>query len=142
MEMYDKNIKYNKNLQKTEKIQLYDGDSTVAMLTATYLYRPKMDEEFVVGIHIEDDESDYNLTEGGYILTLNGKKPKEVRVLESNSTKLKDISFVTDWGVYYLVSFPHTGSKKLNMIFESEVYGTRPLSFDKVSKYVFTKQTF
>ncbi len=48
-------------MQKTEKIQLYDGNVTKAMLTATYMYTKNFekndtrDEEFIVGFHLEDE---------------------------------------------------------------------------------------
>jgi hypothetical protein len=64
METYDKEKNYHMQLQKTEKTQLYDGQVTKAMLTATYLFEKSVDkndtsdEVFIVGIYIEEDEYD------------------------------------------------------------------------------------
>lgn len=147
MQSYSENIQYHKFLQKTEKIQLYDENITKAMLTATYLYTPNYekndarDEVFVVGIHL-DDQVFEKLDTQGYALTLNGKTAKEVKVLSLEDERLKDISFVSEWGSYYLVTFPHIKSKKVTLVFTSEVYGKGVLHFAKVAKYVLTKQSF
>jgi hypothetical protein len=64
MESYQKNVDYHKQLQKTEKIQLYENNLTKLVLTATYLYKPNFkkfdqrDEEFIIGVHIEDEMND------------------------------------------------------------------------------------
>jgi hypothetical protein len=61
MESYQKNVDYHKQLQKTEKIQLYENNLTKLVLTATYLYKPNFekfdqrDEEFIIGLHLEDE---------------------------------------------------------------------------------------
>ncbi len=143
MAHYKKNLTYNKYLQKTEKLQLYQGNITKAMLTATYLYNPdtpKADEQFIIGLHLSDelDEDDNS----SYLLTLNGKKAKKVEMLDINDSRLKDISFVTEWGSYYWASFPHTNSKKFSLEFDSALYGKGKLEFAKVGKYIFTKESF
>ncbi len=144
MEHYQKTLKYNKHLQKTEKLQLYQGDITKAMLTATYLYNPntpKADEEFIIGLHLSD-EIDEDNNSSGYLLTLNGKKAQKVEELKRDDTRLKNIPFVTEWGSYYIASFPHTNSKKFQLKFDSALYGTGSLEFAKVAKYIFTKESF
>ncbi|MFK5975124.1 MAG: hypothetical protein QM493_01330 [Sulfurovum sp.] len=144
MAHYKKNLKYNKHLQKTEKLQLYQGNITKAMLTATYLYNPdtpKADEQFIIGLHLSD-EVDEDDNSSSYLLTLNGKKANKVETLDNNDTRLKDISFVTEWGSYYIASFPHTKSKRFNLEFDSALYGKGKLEFAKVGKYIFTKESF
>jgi len=141
---YEKNLKYSKHLQKTEKVQLYDGDITKALLTATYLYdrdKSEDDEKFIIGVHLSDEYDDNNLTNSGYLITLNGKKAKSVEELDRDDKRLKDISFVTEWGVYYFVKFPHISSKRFKIEFESELYGKGKLEFAKVAKYIFTKES-
>ena len=61
MDSYKEKIEYHKQLQKTEKVQLFDqNNATQIVLTATYLYTPNFkkydirDEEFIVGVHFED----------------------------------------------------------------------------------------
>jgi len=147
MQAYNDKINYHKYLQKTEKTQLYEDNVTVAMLTATYLYTKNYDkndtrdEMFVVGIHLEDEESEYPASQE-YTLTLNGEAAKEVKGLALDDERLKDISFVSEWGSYYLVTFPHVKSKKITLVLDSEMYGKGVLHFAKVAKYVLTKQSF
>ena len=141
MKSYTEKIKYHKQLQKTEKIQLYENNVTKVMLTATYFYTPTADkndtrdEVFIVGIHL-DEEAD----ELGYSLFLNGSKVKELKPLRGDDTRLKELSFISEWGEYYLVTFPHVKSKKLTLIFESQAYGKGALHFAKVAKYVLTQK--
>jgi len=147
MQAYEKKIAYHKQLQKTEKIQLYDGNVTKAMLTATYMYTQNFekndtrDEEFIVGFHLEDEALE-NIDTGSYSLTLNGHTAKKVIELKLEDERLKEISFVTQWGSYYLVTFPHVESKNFTLVFKSEAYGEGVLHFAKVAKYVLSKQAF
>jgi len=147
MQAYEKNKSYHKQLQKTEKTQLYDELVTKALLTATYLYEPsyqkedKRDETFIVGIHIEESEIQ-TLNEGGFSLTLNEDLPKSIRKLKEDDKRLKNISFISEWSQLYLVTFPHTSSKDFKLIFHSDMYGKGELYFAKVAKYVLTKKAF
>lgn len=58
---YQQKVDYHKQLQKTEKIQFFDNNVTTIVLTATYLYKPNFEkndkryEEFIIGIHFEDE---------------------------------------------------------------------------------------
>jgi hypothetical protein len=139
--------RYHKQLQKTEKIQLYQDNVTKILLTATYLYTPKLenhdtrDEVFIVGFSMQDQTSGALDSEGNS-LTLNGKKPKEIKALNLNDEQLKHLSFVTPWSSYYLVTFPHQSTKKLMLLFESKQYGKGKLYFAKVAKYVLSKEAF
>jgi len=145
MQTYEKNKPYHKHLQKTEKIQLYDGEVTKVLLTATYLYEQApdkndiRDELFVVGVHIEGSEES-SFERGDYSLTLNGYAPKSIKLLEEGSPLLKDLSFVTEWGHYYRIIFPHVSSKSFILVFKSDVYGKGVLKFAKVAKYTLPKK--
>jgi len=147
MHSYDEKISYRKQLQKTEKLQLYDGGTTAAMLTATYLYRQNFqkndmrDEVFIVGVHLNDGSSK-GIKIDADSLTLNGQSAKETVLLDPKDEKLKKISFVTEWSSYYLVTFPHIESKSLTLLFKSSVYGEGTLHFAKVAKYVLEKEIF
>jgi hypothetical protein len=147
LQAYSEKIQYHKLLQRTEKTQLYEDNVTKALLTATYLYTPNYekndtrDEVFIVGIHLEDEASEYP-DEQGYTLTLNDQVAKEVKDLPLDDERLKDVSFVSEWGSYYLVTFPHVSSKKLTLVLDSEFYGKGLLHFAKVAKYVLTKESF
>jgi len=61
IQSYQEKVNYHKQLQKTEKIQLFENNVTKAVLTATYLYTPNFekfdqrDEQFIVGVHLEDE---------------------------------------------------------------------------------------
>ena len=147
MEAYDAKKSYHQQLQKTEKTQLYDGNSTKALLTATYLneqnsdkeYKP--DEVFVVGIYIDDIEEE-SFDQEWYSLTLNGSAPKSIQELAADDPLLKNISFISEWNYFYIITFPHTSSKSFKLVFESELYGKGKLHFAKVAKYVLTKEAF
>ena len=137
---FQNNLTYHKILSKTEKTQLYDNNETKAMLTATYLYSPTFenndtrDEVFIVGVHLEE-ETTSSLDKGNYRLTLNNTVAKEVKPLQSGDSMLENLSFVTAWGSYYLVTFPHTKKKSFDLVFESNTYGKGVLHFAKVAKY-------
>lgn len=144
---YDVKAAYHKQLQKTEKLQLYNGGTTKAMIAATYLYtqnfkkKDTRDEVFIVGIHLED-EAAKGLVDIGESLTLNGIKAKKTVPLDLKDERLKEISFVTPWSSYYLVTFPHIESKSLTLVFKSKRYGEGMLHFAKVAKYVLVKEIF
>ncbi len=147
MQAFETNKSYHKQLLKTEKTQLYDGNITKVMLTATYIngqtidkkYKP--DEVFVVGISLEESEG-VSFEETEYSLTLNKNAPKSITVLKESDPLLKDISFVSEWSYFYLVTFPHVSKKSFKLIFASELYGKGELHFAKVAKYVLTKEAF
>lgn len=147
MKAYTENISYHKQLQKTEKTQFYLDNETQVMLTATYLYTPNYekndtrDEVFVIGLHLHN-EADEDINSDQYTLTLNGKTPSEIKTLQTDDERLKDLSFVTQWADYYLVTFPHVSSKRITLVFESEMYGKGELHFAKVAKYVLSKEVF
>jgi len=140
-------VTYHKQLQKTEKIQLYQDNVTKVMLTATYLYTPKLenhdtrDEVFIVGLSMEG-QTPGALDSEGNSLTLNGKNPKEIKALNLNDERLKNLSLVSPWSSYYLVTFPHESTKKLMLLFENKRYGKGKLYFAKVAKYVLSKEAF
>ena len=144
---YSEKVTYHKQLQKTEKTQLYQDNVTKVMLTATYVYTQNFenndtrDEVFIVGLSMEGKASG-SLNSEGNTLTLNGKTAKEIKALSLNDERLKDVSFVTPWSSYYLVTFPHESNKKITLLFESKRYGKGELHFAKVAKYVLTKEAF
>jgi hypothetical protein len=147
LQAYDKKIRYHKQLQKTEKLQLYNGGMTNVMLTATYLYeqnfdkQDRRDEVFIVGIHLHDEDATGSVKLEN-ALTLNGQGPKVVVPLDLNDERLTEISLVTEWSSYYLVTFPHEESKSLTLVFKNKAYGEGVLHFAKVGKYVLKKEMF
>jgi len=147
LHIYEKNKEYHLQLQKTEKTQLYDAGSTKAMMTATYLFEEisdlndTRDEKFIIGLNIEDEE-DHSFVEGDYNLTLAGKAPNHIETLKQSDSRLKNISFVSEWSQFYFVTFPHTKSKSFSLIFQSEIYGKGKLHFAKVAKFVLSKEAF
>ncbi len=147
MQMYEKNKSYHEKLLKTEKVQLYDGSVTKVLLTATYLNEQNMDkknisdEVFVVGIYIEESDTG-SFNQNGYSLTLNGNRPKSVKVVDLDDPMMKNISFVSEWNYMYVVTFSHCSTDSFNLIFESELYGKGKLHFAKVAKYALTKEAF
>ena len=126
------------------------------------------DEKFIVNLYFNDEEVSYEW--GDFNLTLVSKLPrkqkvsknkkkekkekskkvkkkskniryvKSVKRLHNNDPLLKDISLVSEWNQYYLVTFPNMKQKNLYLILESDFYGHGHLNFAKVSKYVFSKE--
>jgi len=149
LQICNKEKTYHKKMLHTEKAQLYDGNETKILLTATYLYtqtdvhqkEDKRDEVFIVGIYMEDETAEHFSSED-FNLTLNGETPKSVIILKRLDERLKDIPLVTEWGEYFEVVFPHTSSSKFDLVFTSETYGVKKLHFAKKAKYVFTKEAF
>ena len=143
MEVYEKDKTYHRQLLKTQKVQLYEDKVTKVLFTATYMHEPrvnkkeKKDEVFVVGLSTEENMSE-GLTQGEFRLTLDGVGIKNIKALAKEDPLLKDISFVSEWGQFYLVQFPHTNKKRFNLILSSKKYGKGTLPFAKVAKYVFT----
>ena len=97
MQTYDKEKNYHMQLQKTEKTQLYDGQGTKAMLTATYLFEQSVDkndtrdEVFIVGIYIEEDEYDtfdeYSFEKDDYTLVLRDTRTKKSKTKKDKNKK-------------------------------------------------------
>lgn len=147
MHAYAQKIDYHKQMQKTEKTQLYQDDETKVMLTATYRYTPNFenndtrDEVFIVGVHL-NHKAFGNIESHEYNLTLNGQPPKELERLNHSDDRLKDLSFVTQWSDYYLVTFPHESNKDITLVYEHKKYGKGTLHFAKVAKYVLNKEAF
>jgi len=152
LQVYTKKIDYHKHLQQTEKALLYEGETSMVILTATYLFSPTADkndtrpEVFIVAVQFDDAESQTLAfdakSDAEFILTLEGQKASNVKVLAKGDRRLKDISFVTPWGKYYEVTFAHTAKKQFKLLFESKSYGKSTLSFAKVAKFVYTKKGF
>jgi hypothetical protein len=154
LKSYTQKIDYHKHLQQTEKAELFDGDSSMAILTATYIYSPSFEkndtreEVFIVGVQFENPEDSkmiFNKNKSThtneYTLTLRGKKANKVVHLSENDKRLDGLSFITDWGEYYEVTYPHTG-KRFTLVFKNAKYGTSTLNFAKVAKFVYTKKGF
>ena len=147
MEAYTQKIAYHKQLQKTEKVQLYQDDQTKVMLTATYLYTPNFelndtrDESFIVGVHL-NEKAFGKIESNEYNVTLNGALPKEIATLSHDDERLQGLSFFTDWADYYLVTFPHQSSKEITLVYEHKKYGKGTLHFAKVAKYLLQKEAF
>ncbi len=148
MQEFEKHKTYHKHLSKTEKVQLYNSaGETKALLVATYLFtqvsykKDEREEVFIVGISAEDGTKD-GFMKSDYVLTLNGRPPKNIQKISYKEAKMKDISFVTEWGEYYVMAFPHVESKSFDLVFESKDYLKGVLHFAKAAKYVLeqTKQ--
>jgi len=146
LRVYEKNKEYHLQLQRTEKINLKDGEFTKILLTATYLFEPvsdkedKRDEKFIVGFHVDDEDVFVDM--GDYEITLNGTEPKSIKMLKKSDPLLKSISFNSEWTHFYLITFPHTNSRSFKLLFESDFYGRGELHFAKVAKYVLTNEAF
>jgi PBP1b-binding outer membrane lipoprotein LpoB len=165
LKSYSKNIEYHKNLQQTETAELIVDGQRVAMLTATYMFRPTLDkndtrdEEFIIAVQFEEENSTMNFNKifvsavstssdtntshktNEYSLTLNSAKAIKVKKIQHGDTRLKTLSFVTGWSEYYHITFKHTKSTRVNLKFSSK-YANDMLNFSKIAKFVYTKKGF
>jgi len=156
MKSYTDKIKYHKHLQQTEKTEFSDENGSIVIVTATYMYTPNYDkndlrdETFIIGVQFDDSDTKHiyfdadklENNDDAYTVTLNGKKAKKVEKLTNSDKRLKGISFVTEWGDYYLVTYPHNRGKKFKLVLENNIYGKGMMHFAKVAKFVFTKKGF
>ncbi|MBA1421325.1 MAG: hypothetical protein FAF03_10925 [Epsilonproteobacteria bacterium] len=153
LKSYSEKTTYNKFLQQTEKAELFEGETSKIMVTATYLFTPNFEkkdhrpEKFIVGVAFDDSDASRiafknESSARNYTLTLNDKSATKVEKLALNDKRLKDISFVTEWGEYYEVTFPHINSKRFSLVLKHPKYGTKKLPFAKVAKFVYTKKGF
>lgn len=142
----DKEKTYYKNLQKSEKIQFYEGNVTKALFTATYLFRQSIDknderdEKFIIGMFTDEESSE--VLGKDYLVTLDGMSPLSIQPLDEHSEYLKEIPVVTEWTSYYLVRFPHISKKNFYLTFISDAYGQKQMHFAKVAKYVISKKAY
>jgi len=149
LQVCNKEKQYHKKLLQTEKSQLYSGNETKVLLTATYFFEQTdikkeddtRDEIFIVGLYMEEMKTE-NFEVGDFNLTLNGTLPKSVKILEHSDKLLKKIPLVTEWGNYFEVVFPHMKTERFDLVFESKIYGKGKLYFAKKAKYVFSKEAF
>jgi hypothetical protein len=139
MALYEAKIEQGKMLQKTEKIQLYEGELTKVGLVATYLYLPSAkqteDEKFIVGVH-SDEEPLKEIYGNGNHLTLNGKEMQTIELLQPEDPRIKTASLTNQWNRYYLVTFPRIQEPKMVLHYEHHLYGSGDLYFAKVAKYL------
>jgi len=143
---YAKHKTYHKHLLKTEKVQFSDESGQTRMVvTATYLAVPekarydKKPERFIVGLYSDSEEA---LTPSSLDLMLDGTKPLKVKPLREEEVRVEQISFVTPWKHFYLVTFPYTQKEQFTLTVRSRMYGKGLLRFAKRAKYTFTKKAF
>lgn len=153
LKSYADKTAYHKHLQYTEKAELFEGEESQIMITATYLFSPNFEkkdtrpETFIVGVVFADPETSritFKKANTGrdYTLTLKNKSAIKVEKLASNDKRLKGISFVTEWGEYYEVTYQHVNAKRFTLVLEHPNYGKKALHFAKVAKFVYTKKGF
>lgn len=137
LQSFNQEKNYHQKLIKTEKIQFYDDNLTKILLTATYMGESKQGEEsFVVGIYADDDL----LVEPGtksLQLRLNGHAPIAIKPLSLRDKALKQLSFISEWMLYYQVTFSHSHLKRLDLKVMTPYYGEGSLHFAKIAKYMF-----
>jgi hypothetical protein len=144
---FKKELSYNKYLLKTEKAQLLDENNvTKVLITATYLYTANSDkndtrdEEFIVGFQFEDENASFE--DEDYSLTLDNNVSIKTILLDEGDERLKEISFISEWGEYYHLTFKHSKRTRFPLVFNSKTYGKKKLNFAKKAKFVYTKKGF
>ena len=141
---------YHTSLNNTKKAQLIASLETKALLTATYLnpvfggnkscknmcVYVRDGEYFFIGIFITDSEK-HEFNKKGYALTLNGRKPSNIELLEENDPLRYQMPMVNNWSSYYKVKFPIMLGNDMNLTFENDRFGKDVLTFSKNQKPLF-----
>jgi len=150
-QLFTKDEIYDKSLKNTHKAQLMASFETKALLTATYLNpvfahrnckkrfknRMKDGEYFFVGIFITNSEKESKFNEKGYRLTLNGRLPSEIKMLEEDDPLRYEMPMMNNWSTYYKVKFPTIKKSDLRLIFENDRFGKDILRYSKEEKALF-----
>ncbi|MBU1667084.1 hypothetical protein KKC13_01625 [bacterium] len=148
-QLFKKDDIYHISLQNTKKAQLIASLETKALLTATYLnpvythdncknlcMSVSDAEYFFVGVYITDSEkSEFN--NKGYLLTLNGAEPIEIKKLEKDDPLRYQMPMMNNWSTYYKVKFPIVKGNDMQLIFENDRFGKDILEYSKGQKPLF-----
>ncbi len=127
-------------LINTQKGELYNSLELKASLSATYLnnfvdeYKNSKDEVFLVSIFIDKDSSDKDkqgINNKNFILTLNSKKPIDIKLLKYQDDLIKIVPFRNHWSNYYLLSFEKSKNREMHMNYKHPIYGQVDLVFSK-----------
>lgn len=149
-QLFTKDEIYDKSLKNTHKAQLIASFETKALLTATYLnpvfaqrnckkrFTNKMRdaEYFFIGVFITNSKSSEFNTKG-YRLTLNGKQPSDIELLDKDDPLRYEMPMMNNWSTYYKVKFPIVMGNELKLIFENGRFGKDILSYSKGEKSLF-----
>ncbi len=129
---------YEKALVYTREDQIVRELETKAAVTATLLnevfpdrYPDANGTYFFVGIvtDLTPEEVKKN-----YHILLDGRKPLSIEKVNEESALYKLMPNVNRWGKYFLVTFPPTKAKKLNLDFGIYPYGSVKLSFPRATR--------
>jgi len=133
---FQEDVLEQKAIVWSQKAQLYNSLEIKASIDSTYLNQVvsgySEGENFIVGIHIDDDFDDDNkagLNNPAYRLTLDGKKPIKVEKLDDQSELFQVVPFKKQWSRYYLVKFANSSEKVLKLKLKSRDYGEKVLVF-------------
>lgn len=152
-QLFKKDDIYHISLQNTKKAQLIASLETKALLTATYLNpvyshencknlcMPINDAEyFFVGVYLTDSEKN-EFNNKGYLLTLNGAKPIEIKKLEKDDPLRYQMPMMNNWSTYYKVKFPIMNANDMNLTFENDRFGKDVLEYSKGQTPLFESLT-
>ena len=137
---FSEDLRYQSALSHSKKGEIYNSLEMKASLVATYLNATlvkcdKKDAEvFLVAIYIDEDTSDESqqgLMNKSFQLTLNGKKPTSVRLLDYHDDLIQVAPFRNRWSDYYLVKFDKVKSQRMKMEYTHSSYGKVTLLFAK-----------
>ena len=148
-QLFTKDEIYDKSLKNTHKAQLMASFETKALLTATYLNpvfaqrnckkrfknQMKDGEYFFIGVFITNSEqSEFNTK--GYRLTLNGRPPIDIKLLDDNDPLRYEMPMMNNWSTYYKVKFAKVQKEELTLVFENNRFGKDILTYQKEKKKV------
>lgn len=148
-QLFKKDDIYHISLQNTKKAQLIASLETKALLSATYLNPVYTSENcknlcmyvndgeyFFIGVYITDSEKN-EFNNKGYLLTLNGAKPIDIKKLEKDDPLRYQMPMMNSWSTYYKVKFPTVNSDIMYLTFENDRFGKDVLEYPKIQKPFF-----
>ena len=131
---------YQSALMHSKKGEIFNSLELKASIIATHLNsfleecKKCSNEQFLVAIYIDNDSSDkekQGIKNSFYTLTLNSKKPLNVKPLSYDDDLIKLAPFRNRWAKYYLIDFAKDDKDRLEMEYKSKSFGSANLIFSK-----------
>ncbi len=131
-------ILHEQAITQTKKTVINSAKSIEAYITATYLNQVEHKlagknenlERFIVSLYVTNGE--HKLLYKDISIKINNLKAlQSVNELKSNDPILEILSSSNPWAKYYLIEIPRIKTRVLTLSFDTDVYKSAKLSFQK-----------
>lgn len=137
LKYFQKDTSEARAIQYTKKVDLVQENEVKVLFWAAYLnnidkiYNNLKEEQFIISLHFTNKTSQ-KIEENGYFLTLNNKKPFDIKLIDKNDTKYKAFTKNNKWANHYLVKFNTVKkSNNLNLKLQDKKTNFVELNFEK-----------